>query len=429
MKKLRVSLNTPTVDKKVGELAVIQTRGREHYQFVYDAGWCTAPNGFAIDPLLELMPGFPHNSETLWGCFQDIAPDRWGELVQDRVAGQHLHKSDYLLGVSDAMRMGALRLSEMDTPEIFLADHQDVPKLLQLNALQDAVLRLERGQETTEDMQMLADTGSSIGGARPKAVVEDRGVLWIAKFPSTHDTQRAALWEATMLDMAKQAGIRTAEHKVINPKGEKPVLLIKRFDRQYATNTKLGQGGSRIHFASAMTLLGYSEQQRRNASYLNLADVAAQQSCQPKIDQQELWRRMVFNAMAGNTDDHLRNHAFLREKQGWRLSPAYDLNPAKELYERRRHALSFDSKSYRPELEKCIELAAYFAADTRSNKHAHQHILTAVVKSLQDWKKTAQKNSLTSSEINSMSVSFEHKGVEALFSKVLQHKNKLSKKL
>lgn len=382
-------------------------RGTERYQFTYERDWCRT--GFALDPDLDLLPGMPFQSAKLWGTFQDISPDRWGRLVQDRVQDRHLSESDYLLGVSDYMRMGALRLSRVEASGEFLAPTTDVPKLVHLRALETAIERLEQGQQTEADLALLAQPGSSLGGAHPKAAIEDQGKLYIAKFQSRLDTERVGAWEATMLDLAGAAGLRVAKHRLLNADGERPVLLVERFDRQ--------QGG-RVPFASAMTLAARDEQTADAASYLELADVIKATSAQPKGDQVELWRRMTFNAVCGNTDDHLRNHGFLREPQGWRLSPAYDLNPDRQDLERRRHALSFDGEQRRPSLSLCLDLADYFGVD----KTIQAHALGALRKALESWQDLAKRNGLRGEEIKRMSGAFDHAAAEQVLERTAAKK-------
>nr|WP_242482661.1 HipA domain-containing protein [Thiocystis violacea] len=295
--------------------------------------------------------------------------------------------------------MGALRLSRAEAPGTFLSPTTDVPKLVHLQALEAAIERLEHGDQTDADLALLAQPGSSLGGAHPKAAIEDQGKLYIAKFQSRLDTERIGAWEATMLDLARTAGLRVAKHRLLNADGERPVLLVERFDRQ--------QEG-RLPFASAMTLAARDEQTADTASYLELADVIKATSTQPKLDLVELWRRMTFNAVCGNTDDHLRNHGFLRKPQGWRLSPAYDLNPDRQDLERRRHALSFDGEQRRPSLQLCLDLADYFGVNTAMQTHA----LGALRKALESWQDLAKRNGLRGDEIKRMAGAFSHAAAE-----------------
>ncbi|MHB1241649.1 MAG: type II toxin-antitoxin system HipA family toxin [Gammaproteobacteria bacterium] len=389
--KLRVTMDWPACPGLVGELDVFSTRDTETYQFTYFEEWTA--KGFQIDPALDLVPGFAYHSQALPGVFEDIAPDRWGRLVQQRAGSGFTSDTDYLLGVSDFMRMGALRLADVSRPDVYLADNHNVPKLIHIRELEAACGRLEKGLETEEDLRQLFGPGSSLGGARPKAAVQDGKTLCIAKFQSGQDTERAAAWEATTLDLAQKAGIPTARHRLLGKDTERPILLLERFDRQ---------GTERIPFASAMTLAGLRDGQ--DASYGELASVVASLSSQSKADSFDLWRRMVFNAMTGNTDDHLRNHAFLRDLQGWRLSPAYDLNPNHETYARRAHTLAFLPGEKKPSLELCQDMAPYF----NLGKKQVEHGLKAIGTALKAWKTIAKSNGLTDNEIQRKADAFEH---------------------
>lgn len=401
--KLIVTMDWANRPEKVGELEVFNTRGTETYQFTYAKEW--AAKGFQIDPALDLVPGFAHHSKMLPGAFQDVAPDRWGRLVQQRVSSGFSSDADFLLGVSDHMRMGAMRLSEAGRPGVFLANNTNVPKLVKIRALEEASRRLEKGLETEEDLRQLLGPGTSLGGARPKAAVQDGGKLYLAKFQSTMDTERVGAWEATMLDLAQKAGIPAAKHRLLNKDDERPVLLLERFDRN---------AYGRIPFASAMTLAGLRDGE--DASYGELASVVSSLSSQSKLDSFDLWRRMVFNAVTGNTDDHMRNHAFLRDAQGWRLSPAYDLNPNNEPFGRRTHVLAFLPGESKPSLDLCKEMAAFF----NLNKGQVEHGLKAIGSTLERWRETAKQNGLTESEIKRKADAFEHQDSERLIS--LSHK-------
>jgi serine/threonine-protein kinase HipA len=398
---LLVTMDWPGQRDRVGELSVFEEGGREHYQFVYSKEW---PRHFPIDPSLPVIPGLPYHSSDLWGAFQDISPDRWGRLLQDRAHKGHLSAADYMLGVSDYMRLGALRLSDAKEPDIFLAKENQVPPLTSLRELAAASLRIEKGLETDEDIQLLLDPGSSIGGANPKAVVEDNDLLYVAKFQSRFSTARTSSWEATLLDMAKSAGLTVAKHRLLNAKSERPILLVKRFDRVES---------GRVPFLSAMTLMQLRDASE-GGSYAELAGVIQKVSSQPRVDLFELWRRMTFNAMTGNTDDHLRNHGFLRDQQGWGLAPAYDLTPNPLLYKRRNHALSFDGENSSPSLDLCKDLAPYFDIDEQMINHALKKIGLA----LKGWKGAAKKNQLEAEEIKRFESAFVHDDSEKLIALV-----------
>lgn len=401
--KLVVTMDWSVCPGKVGELEVFDTRGTQTYQFTYTQAW--AAKGFQIDPTLDLVPGFTQHSQTLSGAFKDMSPDRWGRFVQKRANSGFLSDADFMLGVSDPLRMGAMRLSEASQPDLFLADNTNVPKLVSIRRLEEASRRLEKGLETEDDLRQLLGPGTSLGGAHPKAAVQDGTKLYLAKFQSNMDTERIGAWEATLLDLAQKAGIPAAKHRLINQHDTRPILLLERFDRNEV---------GRIPFASAMTLAGLRDGQE--GSYGELASVVSSLSSQAKLDSFDLWRRMTFNAMTGNTDDHLRNHGFLRDRQGWRLSPAYDLNPNHEPFERRNHALAFLPGESKPSLELCKDMAAFFNLDKKQVAHGLQTLGSA----LGQWRKTASHNGLTDSEITRKAAAFEHTDSEQLVSLAAQ---------
>ena len=395
--KILVTLDWQGRRSKIGELNVFHSRGNDSYQFLYDEQWIE--RGFQLDPVLPLSANEIFHLKTLPGAFQDISPDRWGRLIQKRARRGFMSEVDYMLGVSDWMRMGAVRLSVSDNPDAFVAEHTDIPKLVNLRELEAASLRVEKGLETSEDVQLLLGPGSSLGGARPKAMVLDGEQLFLAKFQSNMDVERISSWEATMLDLARLSGIPVPEHRLLNKDSERPILLLARFDRI---------GTNRIPFASAMTLANARDGDE--FSYAALSDVVSCYSSQPKQDKFDLWQRMVFNAMAGNTDDHLRNHAFLRTQQGWRLSPAYDLTPNDEPFEQRVHSLFFLDDAH-PSLEICEALGnEYFGL----RESEIQTGFARVGSSLAKWREVARRNGLTDSEINRMENAFEHEAKDRL---------------
>lgn len=392
---LNIDMDTAYVKANVGTLSVNETRGKEYYLFKYSDDWLTHEKAFSIDPNLPLNP-IVQNSSTLWGAFQDISPDRWGKMLQTN-ANNYNSPISFMLGVSDYMRMGGIRVSDQNNPEVYLSAHKNVPTLANIRELETAIRNFEKREMTAYDLKLLVDPGSSVGGARPKAVIEDGGKLYIAKFQSKKDDYRVINWEATALEMAKSAGINVPNIKLLNKDSEMSVLLNERFDRA---------GKERIHFASAMTML--SRQDGQESSYLELADRVKQISAQPKVDNYELWKRMTYGALIGNTDDHMRNHGFLRNVQGWRLSPAYDINPNPERYNIHKHATTFDGQSRSPSLDLCIDIAEYFGLNQQSVNIALKSIVTAIAQ----FDRLAQKNGITRQEIKQMEHLFKHEDIE-----------------
>jgi len=321
---------------KLGKLYVDPVRGSEQYAFEYDETWLSS-SSFAcvLDPDLTLYKGrqYPIDKNT-FGIFADSAPDRWGRLLMQRREklyadrqGRKPHKlldSDYLLGVYDETRMGALRFA-LEEGGPFLSDDRETaaPPWARLRDLEEASRQFEKDEGGTGDkwLRQLIGPGSSLGGARPKATVQAvDGALWIAKFPSKHDDNNTGAWEKVVHDLARMCGLNVPESRLETFSRLGSTFLVKRFDRD---------GGRRIHFASSMTMLGKTDgaSSSDGTSYLELVSFLRANGASPKTDLVELFRRVVFNMAVSNTDDHLRNHGFLLTRTGWRLSPLYDVNP------------------------------------------------------------------------------------------------------
>lgn len=330
---------------RLGLLYVHRTRGREVFEFEFDAA---APGARALasvllDPRLGLYEGRQHPAQghDTFGISADASPDRWGRLLmrrrleREQRAGRaapdvRLHESDYLLGVHDAYRAGALRFRLDDRAE-FLDDryHEAAPPFVRLRELEAASLAIERDEDNTDDegdawLRMLIAPGGSLGGARPKAsVVDPDGHLWIAKFPSVRDDHDVGAWELLVQSLALHCGLRVPEGRARRFAHAQHTFLVRRFDRD--------ERGRRLHFASAMTLTGHTDGDGAStgASYLEIARVLVDHGARTGADLRELWSRIVFNMLVSNTDDHLRNHGFiLVPGTGWLLSDAFDVNPA-----------------------------------------------------------------------------------------------------
>jgi serine/threonine-protein kinase HipA len=328
-------------------LGVLHARlgaGRELVEFEFAAAALAHPAvaNLRLDPRLGLFEGRQHPAQgaETFGAFADASPDRWGRMLMRRRleraqrAGQlgkavRLHESDYLLGVHDAFRVGALRF-RLDDAGAFLDDQHGVaaPPFVQLRELEAASLALERDEDNTaaagdDWLRMLIAPGGSLGGARPKAsVVDPNAHLWIAKFPSPRDEHDVGGWELVVHTLARGCGLRVPESLARRFASRRHTFLVKRFDRT--------PSGRRLHFASAMTLTGHQDgdDATTGASYLELARVLIDHGAQTDADLRELWSRIVFNLLVSNADDHLRNHGFiLVPGKGWRLSEAYDMNP------------------------------------------------------------------------------------------------------
>jgi len=329
---------------RLGWLHANRTRGREVFEFEFDAAALDSPEliNVQLDPRLGLYEGRQHPAQgsDTFGVFADASPDRWGRLLMQRrlereqraghaPRGVRLYESDYLLGVHDLFRVGALRFRLDDAGE-FLDNRHDVaaPPFVSLRELEAASLAIERDKDNTEDeadawLRMLIAPGGSLGGARPKAsVVDPNGHLWIAKFPSVRDEHDVGAWELVVQTLAIGCGLRVSESQTRRFAHPHHTFLVRRFDRTDA--------GQRLHFASAMTLTGHKDgdDASTGASYLEIARVLVDHGAQTNADLRELWSRIVFNVLVSNTDDHLRNHGFiLVPGKGWRLSEAFDMNP------------------------------------------------------------------------------------------------------
>lgn len=321
----------------LGKLYVSYIRGKEQFAFEYDTSWLVRESAnYFLDPDLMLYNGrqYAPIDKTFFGVFADSCPDRWGRLLMKRREAVQARKedrkpralgeSDFLLGVYDKARMGALRFKTDDNDE-FLSSEKDLatPPWTTLRALEAASIGFEQDESGLEEkwLKQLIAPGSSLGGARPKATVQDeKGNLWIAKFPSKHDEVNSGAWEKVVHDIAKICGLNVPEAKLETFSKNGSTFLVKRFDRE---------DNQRIHFASAMTLLGKMDGASGNdgSSYLDLVSFIRKNGAEPEKDLKELWKRIVFNMAVSNTDDHLRNHGFILSKKGWRLSPLYDVNP------------------------------------------------------------------------------------------------------
>ncbi len=327
--------------KRIGILSIDAIRGKETTSFAYDPHWLNSSNAMNLDPELHLYEGFqyPHpNRKGSFGIFLDSAPDRWGRMLMQRRESllaksrskkpKPLTDTDYLLGVHDEQRQGALRFRESDEGP-FLSDDSETaaPPWTALRDLEQAAWCVQSdGSEAkmNESLRLLMAPGSSIGGARPKAgVVDEINQLWIAKFPGRNDARDVAAWEMVAHRIAKNAGVTVADAKIEAFGRKHRTFLSKRFDRVNRDGTRY-----RVHFASALTMLGHSDgtDHSTGASYLELVEWIMQNQSIVDEDLEELWRRIVLSIMIHNTDDHLRNHGFLLTEDGWRLSPAFDLN-------------------------------------------------------------------------------------------------------
>ncbi len=395
----------------VGRLWGRVRKGKGSATFEYDDGWLAHADRFSLEPALKLGPGPFHTAsdKPLFGAIGDSAPDRWGRVLMRRAERRRAERAgetprtlweiDYLLMVDDEARQGALRFAEREGGP-FLAQHgaTKIPPLIELPRLLSAAEHVMSDSDSDEDLRLLLAPGSSLGGARPKASVRDRdGHLAIAKFPHKGDEINTVLWEAVALTLAAKAGIPVPTWR-LETIADKPVLLLRRFDRA---------GAVRHPFLSAMSMLGATDNEMR--SYLEFVDVLRQHGAAPQEDMRALWRRIVFSILISNTDDHLRNHGFLYTgPDGWRLAPAYDLNPVPTDIKPRVLTTAIDLEDGTASLERAMEVADYFELDAKA---AHA-IAAEVGQAVTTWRGAAADLGLSKSEIDRMASAFEHEDLQ-----------------
>jgi len=395
----------------VGRLWGRVRKDKEGATFEYADAWQENPNRFSLEPALKLGPGpFHTTADTpMFGAIGDSAPDRWGRALMRRMERRRaeregqvprtLHEMDYLLLVDDDARAGALRFAETEGgPFLAQEEAKRIPPLVALPKLLAAAEHVIDETDTDEDLQLLFAPGSSLGGARPKASVREKdGQLAIAKFPRKDDEISTVVWEAVARALAHKAGIPVPDARV-EAVGKKPVLLLRRFDRD---------GKRRIPFLSAMSMVGAKD--RETHSYLEIADALRQNGAAPKADIEALWRRIVFNVLISNTDDHLRNHGFLYEgRDGWRLSPAYDLNPVPTDIKPRILTTAINEDDGTASLALAMDVAKYFELDAAKAREIAKQVGKAVSK----WRVEAAHYGIAKNEIDRMASAFEHKDLE-----------------
>ncbi|MCF8214822.1 MAG: HipA domain-containing protein [Chitinophagaceae bacterium] len=396
----------------IGMLVAQRVRGKEIFSFEYNEAWLSNSQAtLYLDPNLGLYKGKQYlpDGRNNFGVFLDSAPDRWGRLLmrrreawQAKLEGREertLFESDFLLGVFDGHRMGGLRF-KLEQDGAFLNNHKKMatPPWTSLRELEYASLQLEKEDaindpEYTKWLSMLIDPGSSLGGARPKAsVLDEKGNLWIAKFPSSKDDKNTGAWEMVLHKLAKVCGIHVPDARLLQFSGKHHTFLSKRFDRIK---------DKRIHFASAMTLLGYQDGAdfHDGLSYLDIIAFIIQQGALVKADLEQLWRRVVFNILVSNTDDHLRNHGFILTNNGWQLSPAYDMNP-NEMGSGLTLNISENSN------EQDISIALETAKHYKLKKDEAIKILNDMQLEIANWRTVAKKLGISSSEIEQMKRAF-----------------------
>ena len=408
MDELEVWLDDATLaraPRQVGVLARAATRGRDVVRFRYASDWLRdRSSAFALDPELPLTPGdfFPRAGVALHGAFRDSAPDRWGRVLMERREAEtaqresrsprRLTEWDFLASVNDVARTGALRLRDPSSARWL--DHRapGVPPAARLRELEAAARAIDGPGATdraeyADWLRLLVAPGSSLGGARPKAsfFAED-GSLWLAKFPANDDRRDVGAWEFLVHELARDAGIDVPEARLERFASRHCTYCVKRFDRT---------GSSRRMYASAMTLLQRDDGD--SASYLEVAEALQLQGDAEHldVDLRQLYRRIAFSILVANRDDHLRNHGFLRGPTGWRLAPAFDLNPDPD---RADHALAIDEHDARPLLVTLRSTARYYRLDDASAAKIEREVRAVVDR----WRAVATSIGLAASEVDTL---------------------------
>lgn len=389
----------------VGELSYESLRGSDSYGFCYSNEWLKDYGSLFLGDDLNNYPGQQYTApnKDIFGCFSDALPDRWGRTLINRREQilakdekrpvRRLSSFDYLIGIEDFSRMGGFRFKEsMDGDYINASETLRIPPLTDIRELIAASSEIEKSEEEDQLPEMrwiaqLVQPGSSLGGARPKAsVLDENKNLCIAKFPSRKDDYDAGLWEHFSHLLAKKAGINAAETRVISTNDKYHTLLSRRFDRR--------EDGKRIHFASAMTLLGLNDGANANTGngYLDIVDFIIQNCTNVEDNLKELYRRVAFNICIGNTDDHFRNHGFLLTVKGWSLSPAYDMNPTVNEYQ----SLLISTDSNKADLSILLD----GCEDYMLNRKTAENIVLEVVEAVKKWRELVARLDISEREMD-----------------------------
>lgn len=394
--------------KRMGALRRQSGGGRDVFSFSYDDAWLAAADAFAFDPDLALVSGpqYPPVDRASFGTFLDSSPDRWGRVLMQRRENvrardekrrpRSLTEWDYLLGVHDETRMGALRFRDTRGTFLDADDRHAAPPIASLRELQAASLKFEQEDETHPEyarwLAQLFAPGTSLGGARPKASVRDEhGHLCIAKFPSRQDTRDIGAWEIVAHRLAAKAGVRVPPIRALRI-GDSPytTFLARRFDRT--------DQGKRLAFVSAMTLTQHQDGEP-GVSYLELVDLLQSRGADTRADCEELFRRVVFSILVHNTDDHLRNHGFLLTPRGITLSPAYDINPTPD---RNELTLAINETDTYCDVDIAMRACRDYGLSQKDADRVLRRVQTAVA----DWQQEAKALKIPKSEQEEMATAF-----------------------
>lgn len=398
----------------IGELGYESLRGADSYSFTFNNEWLRLHSNLFLSDDLNNYPGqqYTQPGKDIFGCFSDALPDRWGRTLllrrEQLVAAEEkrpirrLSSFDFLTGIDDFSRMGGFRFKEdLDGEFINVSESLKIPPLTDIRELIAASAEIEKCEENNmlpdrKWIAQLVQPGTSLGGARPKAnVIDTDKTLYVAKFPSRKDDYDAGLWEHFSHLLATKAGINAATTKVLTTGEKYHTLLSQRFDRT--------QEGKRIHFASAMTLLGLSDGDNATTGhgYLDIVDFIIQSCTDVERNLQDLYRRVAFNICIGNSDDHFRNHGFLLTAKGWTLSPAYDMNPTLSEYQ----SLLVSLTSNKAELSILLDACE----DYMLNRKTAEKIISEVIEVVKGWRELATRLGLSKREMEMFAGVFERR--------------------
>lgn len=389
----------------IGELGYESLRGTDSYSFTFNNEWLKKHGELFLSDDLNNYPGQQYSlpEKDIFGCFSDALPDRWGRTLllrreqfvaaEEKRPVRRLSSFDFLIDIDDFSRMGGFRFKEIPDGEfINVGESLKIPPLTDIRGLIAASAEIEKSEEKNilpdrKWIAQLVHPGTSLGGARPKAnVIDTDKTLYVAKFPSRKDDYDVGIWEHFSHQLAIKSGISAAKTGVMANGGEYHTLLSQRFDRT--------QEGRRIHFASAMTLLGLSDGDNATSGhgYLDIVDFIIQNCTDVEKNLQELYRRVAFNICIGNSDDHFRNHGFLLTAKGWVLSPAYDMNPTLNEYQ----SLLISSTSNKADLSILLDACEEYML----NRNTAEKIVSEVVEAVKGWRELAVRSGLSKREMD-----------------------------
>ena len=380
----------------IGELCYERLRGSDSYAFQFDASWLREHADIVLSADINNYSGMQYTQpgKDIFGCFSDALPDRWGRTLlkrreqilaeEEKRSPRNLSSFDYLMGIDDFARMGGFRFKKNLDDKDFINSNPSlkIPPLTDIRELLVASEEIEKSEELDilpekKWIAQLIQPGSSLGGARPKSgVMDENGILCIAKFPSRKDDYDAGLWEHFSHLLAQKAGIQVAKTRALAGLGKYHTLLSSRFDRT--------ADGRRIHFASSLSLLGLTDGDNATSGgygYLDIVDFIVQGCCDVENNLRELYRRVAFNICIGNSDDHFRNHGFLLTPKGWTLSPAYDMNPTLNEYQ----SLLINSSTNKADLMVLLDSCDDYMLDRKTAKE----IISEVVEAMKGWEQLA----------------------------------------